>query len=71
MPTMDRLIALSGRLSTWITEAQTSGQLAAAGCRRGAGAHLFARACDPVVALLGTRASTPRPDHRLGHLEHF
>ena len=49
---MDRLIALSNRLSTWITEAQTSGQLAARLPPELVLYTLFARACDPVVALL-------------------
>ncbi|WP_211456582.1 TetR/AcrR family transcriptional regulator [Comamonas sp. PE63] len=49
---MDRLIALSNRLSIWITEAQTSGQLHAALPPELVLYTLFARACDPVVALL-------------------
>lgn len=49
---MDRLIALSNRLSIWITEAQTSGQLQAALPPELVLYTLFARACDPVVALL-------------------
>lgn len=49
---MDRLIALSNRLSIWITEAQTSGQLQAALPAELVLYTLFARACDPVVALL-------------------
>lgn len=48
---MDRLIALSNRLSIWITEAQTSGQLHAALPPELVLYTLFARACDPVVAL--------------------
>ncbi|MDH1701685.1 TetR/AcrR family transcriptional regulator [Comamonas terrigena] len=49
---MDRLIALSNRLSIWITEAQTRGQLQAALPPELVLYTLFARACDPVVALL-------------------
>lgn len=49
---MDRLLALSNRLSIWITEAQTSGQLNAALPADLVLYTLFARACDPVVALL-------------------
>jgi len=49
---MDRLIALSNRLSIWITEAQTSGQLHPALPAELVLYTLFARACDPVVALL-------------------
>lgn len=49
---MDRLIALSNRLSIWIAEAQTSGQLDAQLPSELVLYTLFARACDPVVALL-------------------
>lgn len=49
---MDRLISLSNRLSIWITEAQTSGQLNPALPPELVLYTLFARACDPVVALL-------------------
>jgi len=49
---MDRLIALSNRLSIWITEAQTGGQLNAQLPPELVLYTLFARACDPVVALL-------------------
>jgi AcrR family transcriptional regulator len=49
---MDRLIALSNRLSIWITEAQTSGRLQAGLPAELVLYTLFARACDPVVALL-------------------
>lgn len=49
---MDRLISLSNRLSIWITEAQTGGQLQAALPPEVVLYTLFARACDPVVALL-------------------
>jgi TetR/AcrR family transcriptional regulator, regulator of autoinduction and epiphytic fitness len=49
---MDRLIALSNRLGIWITEAQTSGQLNAGFPPEMVLYTLFARACDPVVALL-------------------
>jgi AcrR family transcriptional regulator len=49
---MDRLIALSNRLSIWITEAQTGGQLNAALPPELVLYTLFARACDPVVAML-------------------
>ena len=49
---LDRLIALSNRLSIWITEAQTSGQMQATLPAELVLYTLFARACDPVVALL-------------------
>lgn len=49
---MDRLIALSNRLSTWITEAQTGGQLQMQLPVELVLYTLFARACDPVVGLL-------------------
>ena len=49
---MDRLISLSNRLSIWITEAQTSGQLQPTLPSELVLYTLFARACDPVVALL-------------------
>ncbi|MDR0225484.1 MAG: TetR/AcrR family transcriptional regulator [Burkholderiaceae bacterium] len=49
---MDRLISLSNRLSIWIAEAQTSGQLQARFPAELVLYTLFARACDPVVALL-------------------
>ncbi|WP_028603466.1 TetR/AcrR family transcriptional regulator [Ottowia thiooxydans] len=49
---IDRLIALSNRLSIWITEAQTSGQMQANLPSDLVLYTLFARACDPVVALL-------------------
>lgn len=49
---MDRLLALSNRLSIWITEAQTGGQLSADLPPEVVLYTLFARACDPVVALL-------------------
>lgn len=49
---MDRLIALSNRLSIWITEAQTSGQMQPTLPAELVLYTLFARACDPVVALL-------------------
>lgn len=49
---MDRLIALSNRLSIWITEAQTGGQLDSNLPPEAVLYTLFARACDPVVALL-------------------
>ncbi len=49
---MDRLIDLSNKLSIWITEAQTSGQLRAELPAELVLYSLFARACDPVVAML-------------------
>lgn len=49
---MDRLISLSNRLSIWIAEAQTGGQLKADVPAELVLYTLFARACDPVVALL-------------------
>ena len=49
---MDRLLALSNRLSIWITEAQTGGQLNPALPPEVVLYTLFARACDPVVSLL-------------------
>lgn len=49
---MDRLLSLSNRLGIWITEAQTGGQLNPALPPDLVLYTLFARACDPVVALL-------------------
>lgn len=49
---MDRLISLSNKLSIWITQAQTSGQLAADIPAEMVLYILFARACDPVVGML-------------------
>lgn len=49
---MDRLISLSNRLGIWITEAQTGGQLNPQLPPELVLYTLFARACDPVVALL-------------------
>jgi len=49
---MDRLLALSNRLSIWIAEAQTGGQLNPTLPPELVLYTLFARACDPVVALL-------------------
>jgi len=49
---MDRLIALSNRLGTWIAEAQALGQMNPALPADLVLYTLFARACDPVVALL-------------------
>lgn len=49
---MDRLIALSNRLGTWIAEAQALGQMNPALPAELVLYTLFARACDPVVALL-------------------
>ena len=49
---MDRLLSLSNRLSIWITEAQTGGQLRPDLPPDLVLYTLFARACDPVVALL-------------------
>lgn len=49
---MDRLISLSNRLSIWIAEAQTGGQLKSDVPAELVLYTLFARACDPVVALL-------------------
>lgn len=49
---MDRLLSLSNRLGIWITEAQTGGQLRAEFPPEMVLYTLFARACDPVVALL-------------------
>ena len=51
---MDRLISLSNKLSIWITEAQTSGQLNPALPAEMVLYILFARACDPVVGMLKT-----------------
>ncbi len=51
---MDRLIALSNRLGTWIAEAQALGQMNPALPADLVLYTLFARACDPVVALLKT-----------------
>ena len=49
---MDRLVALSNWLSIWITEAQTAGQISPALPAELVLYTLFARACDPVVAML-------------------
>lgn len=49
---MDRLIALSNRLSIWIAEAQAGGRLDPQLPPELVLYTLFARACDPVVALL-------------------
>lgn len=49
---MDRLIDLSNKLSIWITEAQTSGQLNPRLPAELVLYTLFARACDPVVDML-------------------
>lgn len=49
---MDRLINLSNKLSIWITEAQTSGQLHAGLPAELVLYTIFARACDPVVGML-------------------
>ena len=49
---MDRLIDLSNKLSIWIAEAQTSGQLNPQLPAELVLYTLFARACDPVVDML-------------------
>jgi len=49
---MDRLVDLSSRLGTWITEAQTGGHLSDRLPADLVLYTLFARACDPVVGLL-------------------
>lgn len=49
---MDRLINLSNKLSIWITQAQTSGQVNASMPAEMILYILFARACDPVVAMM-------------------
>ena len=49
---MDRLINLSNKLSIWITQAQTSGQLNPDLPAEMTLYILFARACDPVVGML-------------------
>lgn len=49
---MDRLIDLSNKLSIWITEAQTSGQINARLPAELVLYRLFACACDPVVDML-------------------
>lgn len=49
---MDRLISLSNRLGIWITEAQTGGELDPRLPPELVLYTLFARACDPVVAML-------------------
>lgn len=49
---MDRLLSLSNLLGIWITEAQTGGQINPALPPELILYNLFARACDPVVALL-------------------
>jgi AcrR family transcriptional regulator len=49
---MDRLIALSNKLSTWIAEAQAQGQIGQQFPAELVLYTLFARACDPVVDML-------------------
>jgi len=49
---MDRLIDLSNKLSIWIAEAQTSGQINSSLPAELVLYTLFARACDPVVEML-------------------
>ncbi|MFZ4551012.1 MAG: TetR/AcrR family transcriptional regulator [Aquabacterium sp.] len=49
---MDRLIDLSNKISIWITQGQTSGQLNPDLPLEMIMYILFARACDPVVAML-------------------
>ncbi len=49
---MDRLVNLSNKLSTWITQAQTSGQINPSLPAEMMLYILFARACDPVVGML-------------------
>jgi len=49
---MDRLISLSNKLSIWITEAQTSGELNPDLPAEMTLYMLFALACDPVVGML-------------------
>jgi hypothetical protein len=49
---MDRLLSLSNRLSIWIAEAQTGGQIQGGFPPEMVLYTLFARACDPVVGLL-------------------
>ena len=49
---MDRLISLSNKLSIWITQAQTSGQLNPDLPAEMTLYILFSRACDPVVGML-------------------
>lgn len=49
---MDRLISLSNKLSIWITQAQTGGQINAQLPAEMVLYILFARACDPVVGML-------------------
>jgi AcrR family transcriptional regulator len=49
---MDRLIDLSNKLSIWITQAQTSGQINSGLPAELVLYSLFARACDPVVGML-------------------
>ncbi|WP_374591973.1 TetR/AcrR family transcriptional regulator [Aquabacterium sp.] len=49
---MDRLIDLSNKLSIWIAEAQTSGQINPSLPAELVLYTLFARACDPVVEML-------------------
>ena len=51
-PYMDRLISLSNKLSIWITEAQTSGDLNPDLPAEMTLYMLFALACDPVVGML-------------------
>ena len=60
---MDRLLSLSNRLSIWITEAQTGGQLSAALPPELVLYTLFARACDPVLGVM--RASGAHTDAQI------
>lgn len=60
---MDRLISLSNKLSIWITQAQTGGQLAADIPAEMVLYILFARACDPVVGML--KASGQYTNHQI------
>lgn len=52
MPYMDRLVALSERLGTWIQAAQQAGQLNPQLPAEVILYTLFAKACDPVVSVL-------------------
>jgi len=49
---MDRLVALSTKLGTWVADAQARGQLNSAFPAELVLYTLFARACDPVVTML-------------------
>ncbi len=60
---MDRLMAVSDQLGSWITEAQSAGQVDPALAPEVVLYTLFARACDPVLGLL--KAGGQHSDERI------